>query len=230
MTTEKLVTLGAKEIKVYNLSGGKTLTFTDMNAEEAVLSAYLTRSGICAVYNNDSLKKAMDEYSHLLTHGEHSVAAGDWCATVGERPQYVPKKLILAVAGETFEAKHVYGQFCKIDDKLHIILEDSYSEDYITSLFNELTEKSFIKLIGAETLANWARGNYSLDDTCGEGAYSFSEWLSNVVSMYDQSVFSVCLNNHVIDELGFQRDWRSEFMMVEVDTMLQVVLEELKGA
>ncbi len=140
-------------------------------------------------------------------------------------------KKLVTPGTKVFEATQKYDNFYKIDYNTHIIFEDDDPREYITWLFNQLTEKAFIKIIGADTLANWARENYSLDATTADlGAYSYSEWLNQVVEIYKSSLFPVKLNNNMIDELGFQRDFRDDFMMAEIDTLLQAVLEELKGA
>lgn len=137
-------------------------------------------------------------------------------------------KNLITPGAKVFEAKQKYDNFYKIDHKVHIIFEDDDPSEYLTWVFNRLTEEAFIKIVGADTLANWARGNYSLDATTADlGAYSYGEWLNEVVQIYKGSLFPVRLNSHMIDELGFQRDFRDDFMMSEVETVMQAVMEAL---
>lgn len=129
---------------------------------------------------------------------------------------------------EIHEAVQIHGPFYSIDHKTQIIFEDDDTYSLINRLLNELTHESLVKIIGLETLVSWARGQYARDATGGIGECSYNEWLGCLVGIYKSSLYAVRLNNPMIDELNFQRNFRDDFMMTEAEAVMHAVLKELK--
>lgn len=64
-------------ITVLNLSTGEELTYSGIDARQAVIAAHAKQ-----VAKNGNTWEYEARYGHLVQHGKHTVSIGDYCAIV----------------------------------------------------------------------------------------------------------------------------------------------------